>query len=83
MPLEPLRGVDHPLLVGVKSTRTTRTPSLVKTSRQNGQHGVDRGDVFASMLLEQLKHRMCPGGRQSTRAPVVGGRDSPQGIEWG
>ena len=53
-------GVDHPLLVGVKSMRIKRMSWLVKDSRQKGREGVSRGDVFAMMLLQQPRHSMCP-----------------------
>lgn len=51
-------GVLHPLVL--KSIRINRAESLVKCSRQKGQTGVRRGEVFSTMVLQQLKQRTCP-----------------------
>jgi hypothetical protein len=32
----------------------------VKGSRQNGQAGEERGEVFSTMVRQQLAHRTCP-----------------------
>lgn len=52
------RGVLHAL--EVKSIRTKRTASLVNCSRQKGQTGVRRGDVFSTIVLQQFAHSTCP-----------------------
>jgi hypothetical protein len=57
------RGVLHPLVV--KSIRIRRAESLVKCSRQKGQAGVRRGEVFSTMVVQQLAHRTWPGRKRS------------------
>jgi hypothetical protein len=52
------RGVLQPLVV--KSIRISREESLLKGSRQNGQAGEERGEVFSTMVKQQLAHRTCP-----------------------
>ena len=54
------RGVDQPLLTGVKSTRMIRTESLENWSRQKGQHGLRLGVLLSRMLVKHWRHRMCP-----------------------
>ena len=52
------RGVLQPLVV--KSIRISREESLVKGSRQKGQAGEERGEVFSTIVKQQLAHRTCP-----------------------
>ena len=52
------RGVLQPLVV--KSIRISRAESLVKGSRQKGHAGEERGEVFSTMVKQQLEHRTCP-----------------------
>jgi hypothetical protein len=53
------RGVFHRL--AVKSIRIKRTESLLNGSRQKGQAGARRGEVFSMMLLQQARQSTCPG----------------------
>jgi hypothetical protein len=55
-----LLGVLEPLLKPLKSNRMRRTVPRVNCSRQKGQTGDKRDDVFSRMLLQQLKHNTCP-----------------------
>lgn len=52
------RGVFHPL--DEKSVRIKRTVSIVKCSRQKGQTGESRAEVFSTILLQQLAHNTWP-----------------------
>ncbi len=52
------RGVLRPLKV--KSSRMSRTESYVNCSRQKGQTGMRREDVFSTMVEQQGAHRICP-----------------------
>jgi hypothetical protein len=58
-----LLGVLVPLLElePLKSNRMRRTVPRVNCSRQKGQAGDKRDDVFSRMLLQQFKHNTCPG----------------------
>jgi hypothetical protein len=40
--------------------RIKRTESLVKFSRQKGQAGVSREEVFSAMVEQQVEQRTCP-----------------------
>jgi hypothetical protein len=74
------RGVLHPLVL--KSMRIKRTESLVKFSRQKGQAGVSREEVFSAMVEQQLEQRTCPG-EMVKNIEKTGKICLPQGIEWG
>lgn len=52
------RGVFHPL--DEKSVRIKRTASIVNCSRQKGQTGESRGEVFSTILLQQPAHNTWP-----------------------
>ena len=52
-------GVAYPL--AEKSIRIRRTSSLVNCSRQKGQTGLRRGNVFSTILWQQEEHRTWPG----------------------
>ena len=82
------RGVFQPLVV--KSIRISREESLVKGSRQNGQAGEERGEVFSTIVKQQLAHRTCPIEKKKImmRNFSQEGKDNgkikvPQGIECG
>lgn len=55
-----LLGVLEPLLKPLKSKRIRRTVPRVNCSRQKGQTGERRDEVFSRMLLQQFKHNTCP-----------------------
>lgn len=55
-----LLGVLEPLLEPLKSNRIRRTVPRVNCSRQNGQTGDRREEVFSRMVLQQFKHNTCP-----------------------
>ena len=52
------RGVLRPL--NEKSSRMSRTESLLNCSRQKGQTGARRGGVFSTMVEQHVAHRTCP-----------------------
>lgn len=79
-------GVAYPL--AEKSIRIRRTSSLVNCSRQKGQTGLRRGNVFSTILWQQEEHRTWPGRWHSGQKFFTVGRKAvnnnlPQGIEWG
>jgi hypothetical protein len=75
------RGVLHPLVA--KSMRMRRTESGVNASRQKGQTGERREDVFSTMFVQQLAHRTCPGGDVKKKRGKGRKYCIPHGTEWG
>ena len=61
-----------------------RTSSPKKCSRQKGQMGWRRGNVFSAVSWQQLEHKTCPGwGWEIVSASCDEGEDSPQGWSAG
>jgi len=80
------RGVLQPLVV--KSIRISRVESLVKGSRQKGQAGETRGEVFSTMVAQQLAHRTCPIQKRKKKLMRKNSNEMrkkkvPQGMECG
>ena len=59
------RGVLQPLVV--KSILMSRVLSLVKGSRQKGQTGEARGEVFSTMVVQQFSHKTCPTSKKKNQ----------------
>jgi hypothetical protein len=79
-----LLGVLVPLLElePLKSNRMRRTAPRVNCSRQKGQAGDRRDDVFLRMLLQQLKHNTCPGGGESRLVKFFRGKIKGKRTAW-
>jgi hypothetical protein len=79
-----LLGVLVPLLElePLKSNRMRRTAPRVNCSRQKGQAGDRRDDVFSRMLLQQFKHNTCPGGGESRLVKIFRGKMKGKRTAW-